>query len=129
MATGISEVMTSHIHTIGSDQTVDHARHMMQELGIHHLPVLKGGRMIGILTARALKLAYIVDGQKVPSLKVSEVCEEDVYTAQLNESLSAVATEMFKRHAVCCIIVDDREKIVGIFTATDACRLLSELSR
>src|SRR5690606_17469275 len=44
--TTVAEVMTVCPHTIGSDQKLAKAHQIMRELGIRHLPVLRGGKLV-----------------------------------------------------------------------------------
>jgi acetoin utilization protein AcuB len=48
--------MTTTPHTIGVEQTLAKADKVMHELRVRHLPVLSGGKLIGILTDRDVKL-------------------------------------------------------------------------
>lgn len=51
-ATRLAEVMTSDPLTVAPDRTYGHALVIMQERGIRHLPVIKDGKAIGILSSR-----------------------------------------------------------------------------
>ena len=52
----ISKYMTVMPHTIGFDQSVDKALGIMKEFKIRHLPVLKGGNLVGIISERDIQL-------------------------------------------------------------------------
>jgi acetoin utilization protein AcuB len=52
----IQKYMTPMPHTIGSDQSLQKAHELMREFKIRHLPVLKGGKLVGILTDRDIAL-------------------------------------------------------------------------
>jgi serine phosphatase RsbU (regulator of sigma subunit) len=52
--TSISEWMTKNPYTVGPDVGWDAAVEMMDRLRVRHLPVIEGGRVIGLLSARAL---------------------------------------------------------------------------
>jgi CBS domain-containing protein len=49
--TRIAEVMTDHIHTISPDTTIEEALLVFTEKRCRHLPVVSGGRMIGLLSS------------------------------------------------------------------------------
>ncbi len=51
-ATRLSEVMTRKPQTIHPDKPVGHALHMMYESGFRHVPVVEGGRPVGMVSAR-----------------------------------------------------------------------------
>jgi CBS domain-containing protein len=55
--TPISDVMTAEPQTIGPDKPFVHALYMMYEGGFRHVPVVKDGRPLGMVSARdALEL-------------------------------------------------------------------------
>lgn len=57
----IGEVMHASPHTIGMGQPADVAKKFMTTHGIRHYPVLDGGRCVGILSDRDIKLAFAVE--------------------------------------------------------------------
>jgi acetoin utilization protein AcuB len=126
MNTAIKDVMTSTPFTIGDDQPISRAKHEMVARGIRHIPVLRGGRCVGLVSDRDLKLVHGIDSQRGESLVVSDVCSPDVYAVPLTELVRNVAAHMAETGIGSAVVVDDTEKVVGIFTVTDACRLLSE---
>jgi CBS domain-containing protein len=51
-ATRVAEVMTREPRTVSADRPLNHALHIMFEGGFRHVPVLDGGRVIGVVSAR-----------------------------------------------------------------------------
>ena len=51
-ATRLSDVMTRHPKTIDPDKPVGHALLMMYEGGFRHVPVVKDGHPVGLISAR-----------------------------------------------------------------------------
>jgi CBS domain-containing protein len=51
-ATKLADVMTAHPQTIGPDKPVGHALLMMYEGGFRHVPVVRDGRPVGMISAR-----------------------------------------------------------------------------
>jgi acetoin utilization protein AcuB len=118
--------MTTAPHTIGSDQSLQKAHELMREFKIRHLPVLKGGKLIGILTDRDLALVESlkdVDPSKVP---VEDACTPDPYIVSPEAHLHEVCHEM-SRHKYGCVLVADNNKLVGLFTWVDALNAFTEL--
>jgi CBS domain-containing protein len=52
-ATPLAEVMTPQPKTVGPNNTFGHAMTIMHENGFRHLPVVDGGKPIGIVSARS----------------------------------------------------------------------------
>ena len=51
-ATPVSDVMTREPETIGAEESVREAVRRMDEGAFRHLPVVEGGRVVGVLSAR-----------------------------------------------------------------------------
>ena len=116
--------MTAFPHFVEVGDSILRARTLMVEHQIRHLPVKDHGVLVGILTDRDLKRALDPDFGLPPKqeLFVSDVFLPDVYVVDEGEPLDTVLDYMATRH-IGSALVTKREKLVGILTATDACRL------
>lgn len=115
--------MTTAPHTVGSDQTVARAHQMMREHSLRHLPVLRGGKLVGVLSQRDLYFLEAIAGVDATVDRVSDAMTPDVYTVDGRDLLTEVVATMCE-HKYGCAVVVDRAGVRGIFTATDAMRLL-----
>ena len=122
----IQKYMTFVPKSIGFDRPLDHAMEMMRELRIRHLPVLKGGKLVGILTERDLNLVLQFQDVDPKSMTVEEAYTPDPYFTTPDAPLNDVAAHMAQKKYGCALVVDNG-KLVGIFTEVDALRALSEL--
>jgi CBS domain-containing protein len=61
--TAVREIMSSPVFHIGPDQTVDDAMRLMTERHIRHLPVLRGGKVIGVVSIGDLVKSVIEEQQ------------------------------------------------------------------
>ena len=61
METPVEEIMTEEVITIGTETTVDEAMALMTDKHIRHLPVVKGGTVVGIVSIGDLVKAVIAD--------------------------------------------------------------------
>jgi acetoin utilization protein AcuB len=121
----IRTVMTPTPLTIGDDQLLEHAKHELAERGIRHLPVLHGGRCVGIISDRDIKLAYAVEPSRAKSMKVTDACAGEVYTVTPSEPVYSVAKTLAERGIGSAVVVENN-KVVGIFAVTDACKILAQ---
>jgi acetoin utilization protein AcuB len=118
--------MTTTPHSIGGEQTLETASRMMREHHIRHLPVLHGGKLLGVLTDRDLKFIEAFRDVDVRKVLVEEAMSGEPYTVSPDAPLDEVVATMAAEKYGSAIVVDNQH-VVGIFTTVDACRALSEL--
>ncbi len=118
------DAMTATPHTIGRTQPLSVAREMMHKHSIRHLPVLEGGQLVGLVSARDLEVLDGVQGVDAGKVTVEEAMAQDVYLASPDAPL-AHSLEAMASHKYGCIVVADQGKVVGIFSTVDAVRLLA----
>lgn len=63
MEQSISEVMTRKVIVIGPDETVKNAMRIMGNETIRHLPVVEGGKLLGVISQRDVLKAALEDTQ------------------------------------------------------------------
>jgi acetoin utilization protein AcuB len=122
----IDAFMTPHPHSIGRDQPLARAHAFMGEHRIRHLPVLDGGRLVGLLSDRDLHLIESLRDVDPTLLLVDEAMSIEVYAVRPETPLEEVTATMAERKYGCAVVLD-RYKVVGVFTTVDACRALSAL--
>lgn len=120
--------MTPFPYSIDIDAPLSEARAFMQHHRIRHLPVMAQKTIVGIVTDRDIKLVLGPDFAYPPEkeLKVRDVCVEDPYIVPASTPVAIVADTMAKRH-IGSAIVTKNAALAGIFTSTDACRVLAQL--
>lgn len=122
----IQKYMTTLPHTIGFDQPLAKAEKMMHEFHVRHLPVLKAGKLVGILTDRDIKLVESFRDVNPETVRVEEAYTADPYITSPNTLLNEVCENMVaKKYS--CVLVCDNNKLVGIFTWIDALKAFDEL--
>jgi acetoin utilization protein AcuB len=123
----IGSVMTPFPYVVQVDDSVLTARTLMVEHELRHLPVKDGSRLVGVLTDRDLKRALDPD-VGLPSkeqLFVRDVFMPDAYVVDSSEPLDKVLNHLASHH-IGSALVTKGDRLVGIFTTTDACRLFGE---
>ena len=118
----ISAYMTSSLHAIEPDISVQQAREKMANEKVRHLPVISAGKLLGIVSARdvmqveALGLDPHLSEVELAMTAYPDTCEPDTPLAV------ALATMADRRIGALMVVKDDR--LMGIFTDVDAVRLL-----
>lgn len=126
MTETIERFMTPSPHTIGHDQTLSVAHRIMREYGIRHLPVLMGGKLIGMLSQRDVYFIETLRDVDPEKVKVSEAMSQDLYAIGPRASTREVAREM-ALHKYGAAVIVDHGRVAGVFTTIDALKALSEL--
>jgi acetoin utilization protein AcuB len=115
--------MTPAPHSIGRDQSLAVAHERMRSSGVRHLPVLAGGKLVGILSQRDVLLVETLRDVDPAKCAVEDAMSSDVYVVPPDTPLEEVARDMADRKYGCALITEGAH-VVGIFTTVDALRAL-----
>ena len=122
----VRDYMSAAPVTIDAGADYQQAFAIMEEKGLHHLPVLDGaGNCAGILARRDLQLAarYFHEAP----VEVSEVMHTPVMTIAPDADLAAAVERMMTDRIGCLPVSEDGSHLVGIITETDLLRALGNL--
>jgi acetoin utilization protein AcuB len=122
----IQKYMTTAPHSIGVDQTLAYAHEVMRKHSIRHLPVLTGGRLVGLLTERDLGLVESLKDVDPTVVRVGDAMSTSVYAVSPDALLDEVLREM-ATHKYGCVVAMANHKVVGIFTMVDVCNAFANL--
>ena len=118
----IEDIMTPYPITVDVSTSVSEVKNIMTEQSIRHIPVIENGKLAGIISDRDLKLSQAVaDDQQFNDRIAGAICLRTVYTVQPTEHAKKVLAYMGKMRIGSAMVVDN-DKLVGIFTAVDACK-------
>ena len=123
----IGDVMTRGPWVVDDDAPLRQARSLMVDREVHHLSVTRRGTLVGVLSDRDVKRALDPELGLPPEdeLFVRDVCVFDAYAVGPSEPLERVLRTMADRHIGSALVTED-DRVVGILTASDACRLFAE---
>ncbi|NNL67989.1 MAG: CBS domain-containing protein [Myxococcales bacterium] len=123
--------MTPFPYFIDVHAGIAEAKSMMAEHDIRHLPVVEGRKLIGVVSDRDLKRAQTPERGAQPDEELSvgdAMLADDVYMVDVSEPLDAVLQHMWE-HRLGSTLVLKEAKLVGVLTASDACRLFAAYLR
>lgn len=122
----VGSFMTEAPHSIGVNQPLAVAHKMMRDNGIRHLPVLRGGELVGLLSQRDLYLVETLHDVDPAETLVEDAMTSSVFQVTPRTSLRTVAAKMAAKKYGCAVVMEDGD-VVGIFTHIDALRALHQL--
>lgn len=117
----VRAVMTSEVITLTPENTLGDARKIMLAKHIHHLPVLDGKKLVGLVSSWDIfKLGQSV--AEYENTPVTQLMVTHIAALDSDQHLGAVA-EVLKEHLFHAVpIVNDDKELVGIVTSTDLIR-------
>ncbi|MDH3862235.1 MAG: CBS domain-containing protein [Gammaproteobacteria bacterium] len=116
--------MSTNLITLSPSATLAEARTLMHEHRIHHLPVLDGDKLIGLISLTNVLAATDSflrdDGSRIHAdeIGITDAMVTDVATVDVSASLRHAAL-FLEKHKIGCLPVMDNEDLVGIITDTD----------
>lgn len=121
----VSQYMTPSPHTIGAEQSLSRAHELMRAHSIRHLPVLHGGKLVGIVTERDLHLVETLADVDDKSVPVEDAMMTVPYEVQPETPLDEVA-QVMAEHKYGSAVVTKAGHVVGMLTTVDICRALAD---
>lgn len=126
MGPRIARYMTPCPETIGAKEPLAVAHEVMRSFGIRHLPVVEGRELVGVISQRDLYFIETLKGANPTEVSVEEAMTPSPFVVDPEASLARVVREMATQRYGCAMVVE-RGVVVGVFTTTDALRVLDNL--
>jgi acetoin utilization protein AcuB len=122
----VGKRMKSEVVTVSPEDTLHRAGALLKEHRIHHLPVLDGGKLVGIVTDTDIRNARLEEpspaersGSSVTDhRKVGEIMTRDVITLSPLDTIEDAALILHQKRIEAIPVVENR-KLVGIIAKAD----------
>ncbi|MCA9126712.1 MAG: CBS domain-containing protein [Planctomycetales bacterium] len=132
----ISKIMTRELLTVHEGEPVSKLRYIFQNDGVHHIPVVSGTRLVGIVSWNDLLRVSFgefgnQDGASLDAIldhtyKLADIMSKDLKTIEVHGTIRDAA-HMLSNSNFHALPVVDGETLVGIVTTTDLVRYLADL--
>ena len=132
----VADWMTRQVVTVGPGDSISHALHLMRDKGIKHLPVLEGGRLVGVISDRDIKAycpskATALDVYEINYLLAKAVVKDAMgrqpTTTTPDTPVEAAALVMLEND-IGCLPVLEGDVLVGIISDRDIFRSLVDIT-
>lgn len=101
---------------------------LMTSQDIRHLPVMRDGELIGIISDRDVRLFAGMPEADRAGLTAADIMSEDLISVEASTPLDQVA-QLMSAKKISSLIVTENNEFLGIFTASDALNALIEILR
>ena len=125
----VEEFTTPNPVTANDDALIDELIAIMKKHEVRHLPIVKNGSVVGIISDRDLRVASGLSSREKMLVRAADVMVPSPVTVSADEPLDEVAFKMSENKIGSVIVNDENDKFLGIFTATDALNALIEIAR
>jgi CBS domain-containing protein len=118
MHKSIQEAMTPNPTTIEATTTAQEAARIMKSEDVGSLPIVEGGKLIGVVTDRDLAIRIIAEAKGIDT-PVAEIASKDVVTIDPQQSLEEAARLMANNQVRRLPVVEEDGRLVGILAQAD----------
>lgn len=127
--------MRTNVVTIPAEDSLWIVKEIMEFGDTRHLPVVRLGELVGVVSQRDLLRASLSNVMGLPAneqkvflegVKISEVMSTPPISIDRNETVQGAARTMAQKKIGCLPVLDDG-KLIGIVTETDVLEYFSNL--
>lgn len=116
----VSELMHQPVVSVGPAASVEEVRTLAESKGIHHVPIVERGKLLGVVCT--------CDLQSAPATsRVLQLARRNVVTAPPDCSAADTA-KLMRDNAVGSVLISNRDGLWGIVTRNDLVRADTELA-
>jgi acetoin utilization protein AcuB len=129
--------MTSDVITVDEETSMMKASQIMKENNIRRLPVMRKGKLVGMVTDRDIKeaspsKATTLDVHELyyllSELKLKDIMRKNLITVGPEETVEKAAVKMLEHRISGLPVVNDKGKVVGVITQGDIFKVLVSLT-
>jgi len=133
----ISDIMTTRVHTVQEHSKLSSACCIMADNNLRHVPVLRGKKLVGLISHRDLcramptSLLGADDAKEknfIDSLaRVEDVMIHNPRTMKPTDTMKSALEVLIETKYGCLPVVDDQGELVGIVTSHDMLLFLNAM--
>ena len=117
----IKEVMTPNPTACEPSTGIVDVARMMREEDAGAIPIVEGGRLVGMVTDRDIVVRALADGRDPQSTTVGEIASKNVVAVEPDDDLGRALELMGERQVRRLPVVED-DRLIGIVAQADIAR-------
>ena len=115
----VKEVMTREVEVIHPQSGLQQAAMTMRKLDVGALPVVKEGKLKGIVTDRDIAVRAVAESRDLTTTLVDDVMSRDVLSVREDDDIQTAAQVMADRQVRRLPVLDRQGKLIGILSMAD----------
>lgn len=130
----ITNIMSVDISAVQEGQPVSDIRHLMCNLSIHHVPIVNGRKLVGLVSfTDMMKLDFVISGATDHTIDniidqqftIKDVMSSEITSINYKNNVRDAAELLAGGEFHSLPVIDDDSNILGIVTSTDLIRYLN----
>ncbi|MFC1589356.1 HPP family protein [Pseudomonadota bacterium] len=130
----VSNIMSNNIVSVQQGQSLSEVRHKMIDSNIHHIPVLSGQQLVGMVSfTDMMKLNIVISGADDRSIdaiidqqfKIKDVMSKELSTLDTKDTIRHAADILAESNFHAIPVTNGSGELQGIVTSSDLIRYLS----
>ncbi|HEX5960567.1 MAG TPA: CBS domain-containing protein [Rhodanobacteraceae bacterium] len=109
--------------------SIDEMFKLMEKHGVRHLPIVRDGGVVGVVSERDLRVARSLSAERRNQVAARDIMATDPVSVLADAPLDEVAFNMSERKIGSVLVYEEGGVYLGIFTVTDALNALIETLR
>lgn len=128
--------MSTNLVTVHHGEPISKVRELIREHGIHHIPVVSGQKLVGMISnSDLLRVSFgdafqtdqrAVDAALDHTMTLEQLMRKDPISVRENAPIREAAATLVQGDFHSLPVVSEGNKLVGIITSTDLIRYLLE---
>jgi acetoin utilization protein AcuB len=132
----VRDYMKSPVFTVNPDTLIDNALETMRKKHVRRLPVVEGGKLVGLVTRNIIGDAMPLSPTpltlwgihyELSRMKVRDVMITDVIAVHPDDTIKQVVALSAQHEIGTFPVVDENGNLVGILTNTDLLHIMAKL--
>ena len=123
----ISKIMSANVASVQVGQPLSDVRDLMLNANIHHVPIIDGSKLVGLISFTDLmKINFVIDGVDERSINavidqqfsIREIMSDKLVTIKNTDTIRDGSELLAKGGFHSLPVIDDERALVGIVTTT-----------
>lgn len=128
LLTSVRSLMTTHVRTCRSDDSLVHAAQLMWETDCGAVPVLTDDTVVGIITDRDVCMASYTQGKRLEDINVESAMSKVLFSCGPDESIGAALATMGDKRVRRLPVLNENGKLLGIISISNVARWARSLA-
>jgi CBS domain-containing protein len=130
----VSNIMSNNIISVQQGQSLSEVRHKMVDSNIHHIPVLSGQKLVGMVSfTDMMKLNVVINGADERTIdaiidqqfQIKDIMSKELTTLDAKDTIRQASSILSENNFHAIPVTNGGGELQGIVTSSDLIRYLS----